>query len=589
MIILGQAKPLETREFYILSAIRERWSSRELERQIKSGAVLRSTARKTSGALEKAHPSAIAEFKNAYSFEFLSLQDGHSEADLHRALLHNLGRFITELGRDFCFVGTEYPVQVGTQDFAIDLLFFHRGLASGLHYSPRDAPRLERDMKKTDGRKTQFRGVKALGGGKYRLRIYVTDPRTKREVEKVMTVSAASAKEAYRLKEIEELKTREKKQEQVHAQGSVPLGQLAQSWLDEIKKRTHEEDPTQLHLAPATRDRYTQAVNDYIKPAEDIKEWRKDMLEAGYRRSTVNGAHRVLKVILRSVGNQAASAVKALNEKPDAQITRREPNLLTAPELDRFLNVAKARDEHYALILVLITSTMRISTALALRWEDLDLETSEFLVSRRLSGSGVTAEVVPGVKRSRFSEDYPPLLPEVHDALLELKATYNDAQKASGLLFPSHHGKHRARSLLYKPFISICEEAQITKRFTPHGCRRTGAKLYGKTSGTRMAMSIAGHTTEAMHAHYAPVDAAEKQAAARAVFGKLQVIEGGARIELGAPKTRASRLVLSSGNLRAGKGTRTLDFNLGKGKEPLGITDKLGCLSIGYMCRSVAV
>ncbi len=74
-------------------------------------------------------PTAIDEFKNAYSLEFLELRDGHSEADLHGALLENLGRFITELGRDFCFVGSEYPVQVGNQDFAIDLVFFHRGLS----------------------------------------------------------------------------------------------------------------------------------------------------------------------------------------------------------------------------------------------------------------------------------------------------------------------------------------------------------------------------------------------------------------------------------------------------------------------------
>ena len=58
----------------------------------------------------------------------LELPDEHTEADLHRGLLRNLGRFITELGRDFCFVGSEYPVQVGKQDFAIDLVFFHRGL-----------------------------------------------------------------------------------------------------------------------------------------------------------------------------------------------------------------------------------------------------------------------------------------------------------------------------------------------------------------------------------------------------------------------------------------------------------------------------
>jgi predicted nuclease of restriction endonuclease-like (RecB) superfamily len=74
------------------------------------------------------HPEAEKSFKDAYVLEFLELPDGHSEADLHRALLRNLGRFIAELGRDFSFVGSEYSVQVGRQDFAIDLLFFHRAL-----------------------------------------------------------------------------------------------------------------------------------------------------------------------------------------------------------------------------------------------------------------------------------------------------------------------------------------------------------------------------------------------------------------------------------------------------------------------------
>ena len=60
--------------------------------------------------------------------EFLQLPDGHREADLHRGLLTKLKQFLIELGRDFCFVGSEYPIQVGGQDFALDLLFFHRGL-----------------------------------------------------------------------------------------------------------------------------------------------------------------------------------------------------------------------------------------------------------------------------------------------------------------------------------------------------------------------------------------------------------------------------------------------------------------------------
>ena len=60
--------------------------------------------------------------------EFLNLPDKHSEAALHQGLLAQLKMFLIELGCDFCFVGSEYPIQVGGRDFALDLLFFHRGL-----------------------------------------------------------------------------------------------------------------------------------------------------------------------------------------------------------------------------------------------------------------------------------------------------------------------------------------------------------------------------------------------------------------------------------------------------------------------------
>jgi hypothetical protein len=70
--------------------------------------------------VRRTHPEAEAVFKDAYSLEFLGLAGAHSESDLHAALLRNLGRFLTELGRDFCFAGSEYPLQVGGQDFALD-------------------------------------------------------------------------------------------------------------------------------------------------------------------------------------------------------------------------------------------------------------------------------------------------------------------------------------------------------------------------------------------------------------------------------------------------------------------------------------
>lgn len=130
LIILGQCKRPEEREFYLRLATQERWSKRELERQIKVAIFERAVLNppKTSAVLRKIHPAAETIFKDSYLLEFLGLPFEHSEADLHSGLLRCLGRFLTELGRDFCFVGSEYPLQVGGRDFALDLLFFHRGL-----------------------------------------------------------------------------------------------------------------------------------------------------------------------------------------------------------------------------------------------------------------------------------------------------------------------------------------------------------------------------------------------------------------------------------------------------------------------------
>lgn len=130
LIIFGQSKHPEEREFYVRMAIQERWSSRELERQFKAALFERSVTQpaKISAALKQSHPKALEVFRDAYMVEFLDLPAGHAEADLHRGLLLRLKEFLNELGRDFCFVGSQYPLQVGGRDFALDLLFFHRGL-----------------------------------------------------------------------------------------------------------------------------------------------------------------------------------------------------------------------------------------------------------------------------------------------------------------------------------------------------------------------------------------------------------------------------------------------------------------------------
>lgn len=130
LVILEQSKRPEEREFYLRMAVRERWSKRELERQFKAALFERTVLSPPIVAplVRQLAPEAMSLFKDAYMLEFLGLPTGHAEADLHRGLLDKLKEFLLELGRDFCFAGSEYPLQVGGRDFALDLLFFHRGL-----------------------------------------------------------------------------------------------------------------------------------------------------------------------------------------------------------------------------------------------------------------------------------------------------------------------------------------------------------------------------------------------------------------------------------------------------------------------------
>jgi len=128
--IISKTKRPEEREFYLRMATQHRWPVREVARQIDSALFERAILNppKLSSALKEMHPNAETVFRDAYIIEFLELPEIHQEADLHKRLLNNLRRFLTELGHDFCFIGSEIPLQVGSRDFALDMLFFHRGL-----------------------------------------------------------------------------------------------------------------------------------------------------------------------------------------------------------------------------------------------------------------------------------------------------------------------------------------------------------------------------------------------------------------------------------------------------------------------------
>lgn len=130
LLIMSKTKTFEEKEFYIKLAIKDRYSSRELERQIDSGYFERTVLsdKKLPAAIQKTYQQVEGIFKDSYMLEFLNLPSEHSEQDLRLALVGQFKDFILELGRDFTFIGQEYRVQVGNKDFYIDLLFYHRGL-----------------------------------------------------------------------------------------------------------------------------------------------------------------------------------------------------------------------------------------------------------------------------------------------------------------------------------------------------------------------------------------------------------------------------------------------------------------------------
>ncbi len=129
-IIFARCKTDDEKQFYLEKCIKERFSVRELERQLNTSSYERTKlADNNLSQVMKELPQDVSQtFKDTYIFEFLGLPEKHSENDLQLSLIRNLKDFILELGKDFTFMGENYRLQVGNEDFYIDLLFYHRVL-----------------------------------------------------------------------------------------------------------------------------------------------------------------------------------------------------------------------------------------------------------------------------------------------------------------------------------------------------------------------------------------------------------------------------------------------------------------------------
>ena len=129
--IMSACKRMDERIFYMNMCIKERYSARELARQIDSGYYERYMLSQNAiaPAIGEAKKATGNIFLDTYVLDFLDFPDTVSEFDLQKSIIRNLKNFILEIGKDFTFVGEEYRVQVGNHDYFIDLLFYHRGLS----------------------------------------------------------------------------------------------------------------------------------------------------------------------------------------------------------------------------------------------------------------------------------------------------------------------------------------------------------------------------------------------------------------------------------------------------------------------------
>jgi len=125
------------REFYAKMSSCENWTVRTLRERMDSMLFERSAIAKQPEEVirqelanlgNKDHVSVNIYIKDPYLLNFLDLNDNYSEKDLENAILQNLEQFILELGSDFAFLARQKRLQIGSNDYYIDLLFYHRKL-----------------------------------------------------------------------------------------------------------------------------------------------------------------------------------------------------------------------------------------------------------------------------------------------------------------------------------------------------------------------------------------------------------------------------------------------------------------------------
>ncbi|MBF0136722.1 MAG: PDDEXK nuclease domain-containing protein [Magnetococcus sp. DMHC-1] len=126
--LIDKLKTREERDWYLAKAVEHNWSRNILVMQIEVNACGRSGQAVNNFDLRLPKPQsdlARESLKDPYRFDFLGLTNEAQEREIEAALVQHVTRFLMELGAGFAFVGRQVLLEVGDEDFFIDLLFYH--------------------------------------------------------------------------------------------------------------------------------------------------------------------------------------------------------------------------------------------------------------------------------------------------------------------------------------------------------------------------------------------------------------------------------------------------------------------------------
>ena len=133
LIILTKCKDTQERRFYILATKKFGWTKNVLMHQIEGKAFenyLLGQSNYDQTLDDSIKNQAVLALRDDYSFNFLELSDEHSERELELSIVRNIRAFLLEFGNDFTFLGNQYRLEVGGQEYFIDLLLFSRRMQS---------------------------------------------------------------------------------------------------------------------------------------------------------------------------------------------------------------------------------------------------------------------------------------------------------------------------------------------------------------------------------------------------------------------------------------------------------------------------